>query len=31
MHRNLVELHALLFGGRVVDRFEDSDQLVMDE
>lgn len=31
VHRNLVDLHALLFGGRVVDRFEDSDQLVMDE
>jgi len=31
VHRNLVELYALLFGGRVVDRFEYSDQLVMDE
>ena len=31
VHRNLVELYGLFFGGRVVDRFEDSDQLVMDE
>ena len=31
VHRNLVKLYALFFGGRVVDRFEDSNQLVMDE
>ena len=31
MHRNLVELYALFFGGRVVDRLEDSDQLVVNE
>ena len=31
VHRNLVELYALLFRGRVVDRLEDGNQLVMDE
>ena len=31
VHRYLIELYILLFGGWVIDRLEDSDQLVVDE